>query len=461
MPAGFYPRTTPKSRSPPKRRIADLRFAALLDDDNDEASSTVSSNNSSDDSLFLHLEEESLLDITRSEKVPSSPTPSIVEEDTDSHDNLLGIMPLDKLDQLQMPKLIDPQQDIAVNDCSNISPTTTATNLLFSKADDDTKSTECSSEVASIGKDAARLNNRQSYPMLNDTQNNFNRTDATNYPIQVEMAKSAFLKNPTPELWNELVSCFRYMMFINNNNNNSLHDGLQNDICLEEEVNGSTVEFTSDEISHDLAVDNEDEGWATFDDEQADLMNNISKLSTARLPREETTNTVKNHHHEPTSFEFIGNVEINEVLSTIIPKEEKTMFNQIFPEMTNEKNRNEEDDVWSEERDVSPPTSPDRSCDDDSSSSSEYDPDLISLGQSSQEESVSQLNESFESSEACYVLNEVSSWEKRIDRYDQRYVNIVAAALEEVTNDDTEGEWLDGQILEVLPVDNEDVLYVV
>jgi len=439
---GFYPRTTPKSRSPPKRRIADLRFAALLDDE-----ASVSSNNSSDDSLFLHLEEESLLDITRSEKVPSSPTPSIVEEDTDSHDNLLGIMPLDKLDQLQMPKLIDPQQDIAVNDCSNISPTTTATNLLFSKADDDTKSTECSSEVAaSIGKDAARLNNRQSYPML------------------IEMAKSAFLKNPTPELWNELVSCFRYMMFINNNNNNSLHDGLQNDICLEEEVNGSTVEFTSDEISHDLTVDNEDEGWATFDDEQADLMNNISKLSTARLPREETTNTVKNHHHEPTSFEFIGNVEINEVLSTIIPKEEKTMFNQIFPEMTNEKNRNEEDDVWSEERDVSPPTSPDRSCDDDSSSSSEYDPDLISLGQRSQEEdeeSTSQLNESTESSEASYVLNEVSHWEKRIDRYDQRYVNIVAVALEEVTNDDTEGEWMDGQILEVSPVDNEEVLYVV
>ena len=133
----------------------------------------------------MHLEEESLLDITRSEKVPSSPTPSIVEEDTDSHDNLLGIMPLDKLDQLQMPKLIDPQQDIAVNNCSNISPTTTATNLLFSKADDDTKSTECSSEVASLGKDAARLNNRQSYPMLNDTQNNFNRTDATNYPIVI------------------------------------------------------------------------------------------------------------------------------------------------------------------------------------------------------------------------------------------------------------------------------------
>ena len=178
----------------------------MLDDDDDE-DSTISSNNSSDDSLFLHLEEESLLDITRSEIV--SPPP-YSEEDTDSH-NLLGIMPLDKL-ELQMPKLIDPQQDIAVNDRSNISPTTTATNLLFSKADDDTKSTECSSEVASIGKDTARLNiNRQSYPMLNDTPNNFldNSTDnIINYPIQVEMAKSAFLNNPTPELWNELDLAF-------------------------------------------------------------------------------------------------------------------------------------------------------------------------------------------------------------------------------------------------------------
>ena len=54
---GFYPRTTPKSRSPPN-----LRFAALLDDDedDDDEDSTISSNNSSDDSLFLHLEEESL-----------------------------------------------------------------------------------------------------------------------------------------------------------------------------------------------------------------------------------------------------------------------------------------------------------------------------------------------------------------------------------------------------------------
>ena len=100
-----------------------------------------------------------------------------------------------------MPKLIDPQQDKPVNDRSNISPTTTATNLLFSKADDDTKSTECSSEVASIGKDTATLNNRQSYPMLNDTTNNSldSSTNTINYPIHVEMAKLAFLKNPRPE----------------------------------------------------------------------------------------------------------------------------------------------------------------------------------------------------------------------------------------------------------------------
>ena len=442
---GFYPRTTPKSRSPPKRRIADLRFAALLDDDDDEASSTISSNNSSDDSLFLHLEEESLLDITRSEIVPSSPTPS----DEEDADNLLGIMPLDKLDQLQR-KLVDPQDivqsldynDKAEDDRSNISPTTTAINLLPT---------------------TTKLNNRQSYPMLNDKTNNSldNMTDAINYPIQVEMATSAFLKNPTPELWNELVSCFRYMMYIKNNNNNL--DGLQNDIWLEEEVNGSPVEFTSDEISHnDLNLDNEDERWATFDDEKDDLMNSSSKVSTARLPTVDTiSTTVKDHNHEPTSFEFIGNVEVNQVLSNM-PKEEKTMFNQIFPEMTNEKNRNEEEDVWSEERDVSPPSSPYRVCDDDErSSSSEYNPDLISLGQSSQDESTtSQLNESIESSEASYVLNEVSHWEKRIDKYDQRYVNVVAAALEG-ENTELNGEWMDGQILEVSPVDNEEVLYVV
>ena len=453
---GFYPRTTPKSRSPPKRRIADLRFAALLDDDDDEASSTISSTNSSDDSLFLHLEEESLLDITRSEIVsPPSPTPSDDEEDTDSHDNLLGIIPLSKL-ELQMPKLIDLQQDIAVNDRSNISPTTTATNLLFSKTDDDTKSTECSSEVASIGKDTATFV-RQSYPMLNDTSNNFIGIDTINYPIQVEMAKSAFLKNPTPVLWNQLVSCFRYMMFINNNTSNRI----QNSTSLEE-VNRSTVEFTSDETSHDdLNVDNEDEGWATFDEEKDDLMNSTSKVSTARLPTVDTTSTVENQQlREPTSFEFIGNVEINEVLSNI-PKEEKSMFNQIFPEMSNENNKNGED-VWSEERDVSPPTSPVRICDDECSSSDDYDPDLISLGQSSQEEesTTSQLNESIESSEASYVLNEVSHWEKRIDKYDQRYVNVVAAALEG-ENAELDGEWLDGQILEVSPVDNEEVLYVV
>ena len=254
---GFYPRTTPKSISPPKLRIADLRFAALFDDSDDDEASTISSNNSSDDSLFLHLEEESLLDITRSEIVPPvSPTPS-VEEDTYSHNNLLGIIPLSKL-ELQMP-----QQDIAVSDRSNISPTTTATNSLFNKADDDTKSTECSSEVASIGKDTATFV-RQSYPELNDTSNDFLDNGTNNYPIQVEMAKLAFLNNPTPELWNELVSCFRYMMFIKNTNNVSLDDGLhQNDICLEE-VNGPTVEFTSDEISHDFTLDNEYEGWDYF-----------------------------------------------------------------------------------------------------------------------------------------------------------------------------------------------------
>ena len=435
---GFYPRTTPKSRSPPKRQIADLRFAALIDDD-DEVSSTISSNNSSDDSLFLHLEEESLLDITRSEIAPPpSPTPSD-DEDTDSHDNLLGIIPSSKL-ELQM---IDPQ-DISSpdseDDRSNISPTTTAINVLPT---------------------STKLNNRQSYSMLNDTQNNFldNSTENTiNYPIQVEMAKLAFLKNPTPEMWNELVSCFRYMMYMKNNNNS------QNDICLEEEVNGSTVEFTTDEsdglvnVPFDLEAN---EGWATFDEEKDDLMNSTSK-ATARLP---TTDTSATNHYEPTSFEFIGNVEINEVLSTIISKEDKSMFNQIFPEMSNENNRNDEEDAWSEERDVSPPTSPVRICDDECSSSDDYDPDLISLGQSSQEESTtSQLNESIESSEASYVLNEVSHWEKRIDKYDQRCVNVVAAALEEAVageNTELDGEWLVGQILEVSPVDNEEVLYVV
>ena len=87
---------------------------------------------------------------------------------------------------------------------------------------------------------------------------------------------------------------------------------------------------------------------------------------------------------------------------------------------------------------------------------------MISLGQSSQEEESTtfQLNESIESSEASYVLNEVSHWEKRIDKYDQRYVNVVAAALEG-ENAELDGEWLDGQILEVSPVDNEEVLYVV
>ena len=104
-------------------------------------------------------------------------------------------------------------------------------------------------------------------------------------------------------------------------------------------MNGSTVEFTSDETLHDdLNADNEDEGWATFDDEKDGLMNSTPKISTARLLTVDTS-TFNNHQHEPTSFEFIGNVEINEVLSNM-PKEEKTMFNQIFPEISNEKNRN-------------------------------------------------------------------------------------------------------------------------
>jgi len=48
----------------------------------------------------------------------------------------------------------------------------------------------------------------------------------------------------------------------------------------------------------------------------------------------------------------------------------------------------------------------------------------------------------------AYVLNEVLHWEKRIVQYDQRYVNIVAAALDEARGGVA---WKVGQIVEVVP----------
>jgi len=58
---------------------------------------------------------------------------------------------------------------------------------------------------------------------------------------------------------------------------------------------------------------------------------------------------------------------------------------------------------------------------------------------------------------AHHVLNEVQHWEERIGQFDQRYVNIVAAAL-----DDAQGvAWKVGQIVEVVPNSQEEKLYVV
>ena len=48
----------------------------------------------------------------------------------------------------------------------------------------------------------------------------------------------------------------------------------------------------------------------------------------------------------------------------------------------------------------------------------------------------------------AYVLNEVQQWEERIVQFGQRYVNIVAAALDEAQG---AADWKVGQIVEVVP----------
>ena len=273
---------------------------------------------------------------------------------------------------------------------------------------------------------------RPTYPMLDPlpTTTN-NRTDTTNhdydnnammisstttpinYPLQIEMAKSAFLKNPCKELWYELVHSFRML---------SSDEKKEVDTTCREE----TTDWAKFEEEHFEQV--------SSDDQQHALNDTSSFLDT-----------------------FIGNVEVSLL------------------------------DDWSEERDVS--ITP--SCE-DSSICSEYNPDLIFMSvrqslnegkevnddscpfmmnevvKNSADSIFARLEEA--QSATSHVRNEVQHWEECIGKSPQKYVSVVAAALEEDIQTNNAGimagtaSWKVGKIVEVgkeYGLDEEDVLFVV
>ena len=299
------------------------------------------------------------------------------------------------------------------------------------------------------------------------------------------MAKSAFLKNPSQECWMDLVHSFRMQRKDDDDD-----DGMED----------------SDEDENDDV-----HSWANFDQEMMNA-NDVAGWSSGTTPVASSVDDGldKNEKSSNNNENWEENVGIDSALArlenSIASLEEKALHLLHIDNWDDGKSDSSEE-CWEEERDVSPSLLPmkeefdsSEECleeqdvsppsfpmEEESSSCSvastciEYDPDTLSLDS---EEEVSVESEEVVASHVVdedanedippaasppkltktttrtiiltpkttkaktYVLNEVQQLEERIVQFDQKYVNIVAAALDEAQG---VADWKVGQIVEVVP----------
>ena len=263
---------------------------------------------------------------------------------------------------------------------------------------------------------------------------------STNYPaLQVEMAKSAFLKHPNnQDKWKELVQCFHMMKM---KEEEGLPLGISHD-NNDDEIIAGVIDCNNGEeqVIDDAALCQEWANFANFDEMNA---------SAAATEEEEEINL---HMQQLSSRE--GNC--NKIFHS-------SSDNNTFS------NTDDESEDWSDERDVSrsPPTS--------STSYSEYNPNSLVLDE--QQSLCSSSSSSYEQPEEephvkrttsidyvdaqgydAYVHTEIQHWENCINRYNQNGVNVVKKA-----NTPERRNWNVGKIVQVAVDgdDEDDVLYVV
>lgn len=383
--------------------------------------------------------------------------------------HILGIMPLEKI---MMGGGEKQQLLVDTNCCSpdtntiekkklwynsnNNSPTTVAT-VLMGSSDDNTIDSGSNDEVdddwndsfwADTAAAAAARTPRNDDPIPERRriitvvqQNKHNQChDSTafnissiNYPaLQVEMAKSAFLKHPNnQDKWMELVQCFHMMKM---KEEEGLPVDISNDNNDDETIAG-VIECNNGEeqVVDDAALCQEWANFANFDEMNA---------SAAATEEEEEIN-----------------LHMQQLSSTIHSSSDNDTFS----------NTDDKSEDWSEERDVSLSSPP------SSTSYSEYKPDSLVFDE--QESLCSSNSSSYEQPEEephvkrttnidyvdaqgydAYVHTEIQHWENCINRYNQNGVNVVKKAKTPERRN-----WNVGKIVQVAidGDDEDDVLYVV
>ncbi|KAL9185871.1 hypothetical protein ACHAXT_003648 [Thalassiosira profunda] len=260
------------------------------------------------------------------------------------------------------------------------------------------------------------------------------------FSLQVEMAKGAFLRNPCEERWEDLVHSFQLEMWrrldgVHNSQMEVLHR-LEREEADEPSgmVIGAAPGGAEDAITEEGENESEVSAPSSNEFEENAANQQLNEMSSVGAPKVGNAPAIHN----------TASVEVDPPLCHVengsISSEEMAM-DGAFADFG-------DDDCWVE-RDVSMSvslSSEDKTVED---SAGKQTPSQETSSEETATKAATKRSTFKPPSKSSTnrVLAEVLHWEKQIERYDQRYVAVVAAAL-----DETQGvAWKEGQIVEVVP----------